>query len=410
MAQVIVLGAGMVGVSTALALQARGQQVLLLDRKGVGRETSYGNAGAIQTEAVEPYGFPRDPATIFDVALKRINDVNWHLSSMPEYLRPLLSYWQHSAPESHRRISALYRQLIERSDRAHAPLIEAAGAEGLMERRGYRVVFRSLAKFDAAVKDAERVGGSYGVPFAAEDSDALAAAEPGLRKKVAGALHYPGVWTCRSPGGLTAAYGRLFEQRGGSFAYGDALSLEHDGSGWQVRAEAGTHRADKVVVALGPWSVQLTERLGYRIPLFRKRGYHRHYEVIDGPRTSIMDAESGTFMARMDQGLRLTTGAELTSRGAAIDWRQIHRSELAARELFTVGRAVEAEPWYGERPCMPDMLPVVGAAPNHPGLWFHFGHGHQGFTAGPASADLLAEIMDGRKDALTVAVGPGRFT
>lgn len=408
MGQVIVLGAGMVGTATALELQARGDDVLLIDRRGVGRETSYGNAGAIQTEAVEPYAFPRDPATVLEMVFKRINDVNWHLSSLPEYARPLLHYWRHSAPVAHRKVSAFYRRIVEKSESFHAPLIAAAGAGALIERNGYRAVFRSTRPLDAALRDAARVERDYGVGFRAETPEELAAAEPGLRRRLAGAIHYPDVWTCRSPGGLTAAYGRLFAARGGRILYGDAQSLAQEGGGWRVRSEEGLHRAGRVVLALGPWATQVTDPLGYRIPMFRKRGYHRHF-AMEGPRISMMDVESGTFLARMDQGLRLTTGAELTRRGAPVDWRQIRRSERAARELFEIGAAVEAEPWFGERPCLPDMLPVLGEAPDHPGLWFHFGHGHQGFTAGPASARLLAELMDGRDDDLAQALGPRRF-
>ncbi|TGN68332.1 FAD-dependent oxidoreductase [Paracoccus liaowanqingii] len=409
MAQIIVLGAGMVGVSTALALQARGDQVLLVDRRGIGRETSYGNAGAIQTEAVEPYPFPRDPRSVLDVALKRVNDVNWHLSSLPEYARMLLTYWQYSAPARHRSVARFYCQLIEKSACFHAPLVEAAGVDNLIERNGYRALYRTAARFEAAQRDAERVLDTYGVGFHKESADQLAAAEPNLQTRLAGALHYNAVWTCRSPGGLTAAYGNLFVARGGQFAYGDAQSLASDGTGWTVQAEEGWHRAEHIVLALGPWSTQITDRLGYRIPMLRKRGYHRHYHVANGPRASVMDVERGTFVARMNQGLRLTTGVELTRRGAPINWMQIRRAELSTRDLFNLGAAVELEPWFGERPCMPDMLPVLGEAPNHPGLWFHFGHGHQGFTAGPASADVLVGLMDGNETPLTQALGPRRF-
>lgn len=409
MVQTIVLGAGMVGVSTALALQARGDEVLLVDRRGIGRETSYGNAGAIQTEAVEPYAFPRSIPKLIDVALKRTNDVNWHLASLPEHVRPLWTYWKNSSPAGHARASETYSQLVGKSDLYHAPLIEAAGVDHLIERRGYRCIFRTDRAFAAALREAKRIEGAFGVPFATETGDQLATAEPGLRRSLAGAIQYGSVWTCLSPGGLTAAYGRLFVERGGRFAYGDAQSLAQAGAGWSVRTEEGEQAAERAVLALGPWSTQVSARLGYRIPLFRKRGYHRHFEVSDGPRTSMFDAERGVFLARMNQGLRLTTGAEFTRMDAPVNWSQIRRAEISTRELFDMGPAVEADPWFGHRPCLPDMLPVLGEASRHPGLWFHFGHAHQGFTAGPASAHILAELMSGNPLPLTRALAPGRF-
>lgn len=410
MARTIVLGAGMVGVATALALQERGDEVLLVDRNGIGRETSYGNAGAIQTEAVEPYAFPRSVSMLANVALKRSPEVNWQLSALPEHMRPLIGYWKNSSRAGHARATETYRQIVAEADRWHAPLIEAAGADRLIERGGYRWVFRSAAAFDAALAEAERIGRDHGVPFRIESGETLAAAEPGLQRPMAGALHYHAVWTCSSPGGLTVAYGRLFEKRGGQFAFGDAQSLKQDGGGWSVLTEDGRQSAPRAVLALGPWSTRVTDRLGYQIPLFRKRGYHRHYAVEDGPRRSMMDVERGVFLARMNQGLRLTTGAEFTRMDAAVDWRQIRQAEASTRDLFRLGEAVEATPWFGHRPCLPDMLPVLGEAPRHPGLWFHFGHAHQGFTAGPASAEILAELMAGNPLPVTRALSPARFS
>ena len=409
MATTIILGAGMVGVSSALALQELGDDVVLVDRNGIGRETSYGNAGAIQTEAVEPYAFPRDLARLVRIALKRSDEVNWHLGAMPEHLGPLLRYWLNSGPKGHARASRHYREIVAHADLHHAPLIAAAGAEALIERRGYHVIFRSAKSLEGAWKDAERRGAQWGVASRCVDGDALAALEPGLKQRLPGAVHYPDVWTCRSPGDLTTAYGRLFQARGGSFVHADANTLVRAGAGWRLQSEAGAIDAERVVVALGAWSAHLAGMFGYRIPLFRKRGYHRHFNAAGGPTHPLYDAERSTFLAPMNLGLRLCTGAEFTRLDAPADWSQIRRSEAAARELFDFGDSVEAEPWFGHRPCLPDMLPVIGEAPCHPGLWFNFGHGHQGFTAGPASAHILASAMAGKPMAILGALRAGRF-
>jgi D-amino-acid dehydrogenase len=160
----------------------------------------------------------------------------------------------------------------------------------------------------------------------------------------------------------------------------------------------GMIEAPDVVVTLGPWSPEFLKRFGYRIPMLFKRGYHRHFKGGTSPTVPIMDAENAAIIAPMIAGSRILTGAELTHFDAPPALRQLNRAEQSIRELFELGQPVESEPWTGNRPCMPDMLPVVGEAPRHKGLWLNFGHGHQGFTLGPTTAALLADKMTGEGD------------
>lgn len=132
MRSVIVLGAGMIGVASALHLQRRGWSVVLVDRKPPGRETSYGNAGFIQGEAVRPYPMPRDFSTLAAIATGRANDVHYSVASLPRHIGPLLRYWWHSSPERHRRISQAYARIIARATSEHDVLIREAGADNLV--------------------------------------------------------------------------------------------------------------------------------------------------------------------------------------------------------------------------------------------------------------------------------------
>jgi len=393
MSDVLVLGAGMVGVATALALQATGRNVVLIDRKPPGRETSYGNVGIIQSEAVEPYALPRDAASLFRIALKRGNDVNYHIDALPSHLRPLWHYFRFSTPERHKAISQTYAKLALRSTADHQPLIMAAGADALIRRTGLRFIFRNQAAFDAGAADAERVMAEYGVPMRIMDGAELAAAEPDLKSRLSGAVHWTSSWSCADPGGLTEAYAKLFAARGGSTIVGDARTLSQRGSGWTVDGPSGPLSAKDAVVALGPWSALLLEKFGYNIPLFRKKGYHRHFTGGGTLNVPILDKENATCVSPMRAGLRVLTGAEIARLDAPLTPRQLARSEAAIGEILDLGQPVEAQPWSGNRPCMPDMLPLVGLAPLHQGLWFNFGHGHQGFTQGPTTAALLAEEM-----------------
>jgi len=128
---VLVLGAGMVGVASALHLQDRGWSVALIDRSEVGRETSYGNAGIIQSEAVRPYPMLRDLRSLAAIASRRTNDVHYSLASLPRHPGPLVRYWWHSAPRRHERISDIYARIIGRAAGEHDKLIRAACTDAI---------------------------------------------------------------------------------------------------------------------------------------------------------------------------------------------------------------------------------------------------------------------------------------
>ena len=117
----------------------------------------------------------------------------------------------------------------------------------------------------------------------------------------------------------------------------------------------------------------------------------------------VMDAEVGYLLAPMNAGIRLTTGAELDRLDAPADVNQLGAAEKVARGVFPLGERREEAPWKGARPCLPDMKPVIGPAPRHPGLWLAFGHGHQGFTLGPATGHLVADMMEGQPTAIDMA-------
>jgi len=392
--EVMVLGAGIVGVSTALALQQRGHAVCLIDRKAPGRETSYGNAGIIQREAVQPYAFPRAWQAILRVAARRGNDVHYHLRALPSLVPSLARYWHASSPQRYAATVTAYAALIRHCIDAHAPLIERAGAQDLIRKTGWLEAYRTPAAFEGAAREARTVAAAHALGCAVLDSAALAAAEPVLQRPLAGAVHWQDPWTVSDPGELVARYAQLFEREGGTFLQGDAETLRAAGGGWTVKTSGGTVEAEHAVIALGPWAAGLTRRLDYRLPLFVKRGYHRHYQVEAMPSKPLLDAEHGILLAPMRQGLRLTTGAEFAHHESAPTPVQSVRAEMLAGDLVKIVRPIEAEPWMGARPCIADMRPVVGRAPRHANLWFHFGHGHQGLTLGPATAQLLAELFD----------------
>jgi D-amino-acid dehydrogenase len=394
-ADAVVLGAGIVGVSIAVQLRKRGRSVVLLDRRPPGEGTSFGNTGLIQREGVVPYPFPQRLGELLGYALNRSADAHYHLRALPRLAPFLARYWCHSRPERHRAIARLYRPLIERSLTEHAELAAEAGATALIRQTGWIRLFRTERVLDASLTEAEAMRRAYGVSFRPLDRKALAEAEPHLDGGLVGGVHWTDAASVSDPHALTMAYVGLFQRLGGRVAVGDAGTLAATPTGWRVVADGGSVEAEAAVVALGPWSDEATRRLGYQLPLAAKRGYHMHYRargdaVLNRP---VFDVERGYLLAPTARGVRLTTGAEFAHRDAPPTPVQLERVEPCARGLFPLAERVDPKPWIGARPCTPDMMPVIGPAPDHEGLWFAFGHAHHGLTLGPVTGRLLAEMM-----------------
>ncbi|HEX2650432.1 MAG TPA: FAD-dependent oxidoreductase [Burkholderiales bacterium] len=394
---VAILGAGMVGICCALHAQARGRSVALVDRRGAAEETSYGNAGLIQREGVYPYGFPHDFGALLRYGLNRTIDAHYHPSALPRIGPFLWKYWRHSRASRHAEIARLYERLIRHCVVEHDALAVQAGATALIRRGGWRKLFRTERERDKRFEEAARWKAEFGVNFQALDAKALQEAEPHLAPVLAGALHYTDPTSAVDPQALALAYLKLFRERGGHFLQGNAASLEEKRPGWSLRTAEGPVEARDVVIALGPWADVATRALGYDLPLAVKRGYHMHYRIAGQAKLNApsLDAERGYFLAPMRGGIRLTTGAEFALRDAIRTPVQLGRAEPIARDLFPLAERVDPEPWMGSRPCTPDMMPIIGAAPRHPGLWFAFGHAHHGFTLGAVTGRLIGEMIAG---------------
>jgi D-amino-acid dehydrogenase len=392
----IVLGAGIVGTSIALHLAKRGLAVALVDRRAPGEETSYGNAGVIEGNTLLPHPFPSGLMALLRVAAKRATEADYHLSFLPQVAPWLIAYRANSALERRIEFAELMRPLFARAVSEHEALMAEADAERYLRREGWLKVYRTEAAFAATAPDRE-LAAKYDLAFRVLDVDAAQALEPALAPAFARAVHWRGAASITNPLAVTRAYAARFAALGGVMIKGNARSLHRAGSSWRIDTPEGSLDANEAVIALGPWAPDLLAPLGIDLPLAVKRGYHRHFRPRGnaGLNRPVVDAELGYCVAPMEQGLRLTTGAEFAARDAPPTPAQFDRLLPAAKGLFPLGEPVEASPWMGSRPCFADSRPVIGRAPGQAGLWLAYGHAHWGLTLGPATGRLLAEMMTG---------------
>ncbi len=392
----IVLGAGIVGTSAALQLAKRGLSVALVDRRGPGEETSYGNAGVIGGAGVYPMAFPKDFRELVRIALKRSPLANYHLAFLPKVAPWLLAFRAASTPARLEETARIMRPLLALALGEHEALLREAGAERHLRKDGWISIYRSERAFSALRPELE-LGAALGVKARALDPDAARALEPGLEPIFRHAIHWPDIASVSNPLAVTLAYAARFAALGGVVLQGDARSLHRRDATWRVETAGGPVDGEQAVIALGPWAPDVLEPLGIRLPLAVKRGYHRHFRPRGnaGLTRPVVDPENGYAIAPMEQGIRLTTGAEFADRDAPPTPVQLDLVMQEAKKLFPLGEPVEPKPWIGSRPCFADSRPVGGCAPGQAGLWLCYGHGHYGLTLGPVTGRLLAELMTG---------------
>lgn len=393
---VIILGAGIVGISAALHLQQRGVSTVLVDRHGPGEGTSYGNAGIIEGNTLFPYPFPRSLRALMRVALKRATEANYHAGFLPRIARWLWEVRQATTPASLESTARIMRPLFERALAEHEVLVEAAGAQRYLRHSGWLRVYRSDDALDKLASELA-LADEYGIPYRKLSVEESLALEPSLSPVFRHGVLWPQASSYSNPLAVSRAFNAHYLSLGGENAKGDARSLRRVQGGWAVTTELGEVQGDEAVIALGPWSPDILQPLGIDLPLAVKRGYHWHFSAKGNASLSrpVLDAEAGFILGPMEQGIRLTTGAEFAHRDAPPTPVQIERLMPYAKKLFPLGDPVEPKPWLGSRPCFWDSRPVIGRAPGQNGLWLNYGHGHSGLTLGPVSGRLLADLMTG---------------
>src|SRR6266481_2472115 len=408
-AEVIVLGAGIVGVSAAYAARQRGLSVILVDRRESGSETSYGNAGILSSGSISPLNNPSLWNALPKYLTNRHAALRWNPNWAVRNIDWLARFLANAATSRIRPRATALHGLIGASLKLHREWIVKADAAQRIRETGWLKAWRSDAV--AAAKQEQALLTEYGIESRLLDRQAISALEPSILPVYTVGLLHTQTASVDSPGAVVKAYARMVTGSGGEIRQSDIKAIVPEDNGWRVALADGEIRARDVVVALGPWSADLLRPLGYRVPLAYERGYHREFKP--NPARSLQrpihDAEGSFLMSPMENGIRVTSGVELTDRDAPSSFAQLDQVVPLARGVVEFGEAV-GDPWRGARPTLPDSLPMIGPAPRHAGLWLAFGNQHIGFTTGPAPGAAIAAMIGGAPPPFdATAFAPSRY-
>ncbi len=408
---VVVIGAGIVGISTALALQAQGRKVTLWDRKGIAEETSMGNAGAFAFSEVEPLATPG----IMKKAPKWLLDPLGPLSIPPSYalrIAPwMLRFWRASWRDRYEASVQAQAALMRHCSAAFERQLAVDGDATLINREGQLSVYQGEKQFLAA-KPAIAHQQSLGIQVdVIEGAGALAEIQPGLSESFTHGAFTPGWFNTTDPKRWSEHLAAAFRKKGGEFAQITVSNLWNRDEIVELTTAGGVETAKQVVVCAGAWSHRLAATLGDQIPLETERGYNTTFATrsID-LRTHVTFAAHGFVISKIGEGLRVGGAVELGGLDLPPNYKRAETLLAKAKQFFPELDTTGGTQWMGYRPSLPDSLPVIGASPNAPRVFYAFGHGHLGLTQSAGTAELVASLAGGQPPAIDLSpFRPTRF-
>ncbi|HEY9011465.1 MAG TPA: FAD-binding oxidoreductase [Devosia sp.] len=408
---VAIVGAGIIGLSTAFKLQEAGRTAVLFDRKGVAEETSRGNAGAFAFSDVIPLA----TSGVLRKLPRWLSDPLGPLSIRPEYLPQiapwLLRFWRAGWPDkvaaSLKAQSALMR--VARTE-AEA-LIANAGLDAMIRRDGVLELYESEAELRNTARD-DAAKAAEGIEFRHVRGAELAELQPGLSPRITCGTFIPKWQTASDPYDYALAVGRAATERGASFRRAEVVQLRPQDDGVILELGDGSAvRAKQVVVAGGAWSKQLTSPLGDDIPLETERGYNTTLPgySFDLKRQLVFGGH-GFVATPLASGIRIGGAVEL---GGLKLPPNFQRAEVMLKKaaMFMPGLVTTGgTQWMGFRPSLPDSLPAIGFSRRSRNIVYAFGHGHLGLTQSAGTGQLVTELLTGAPPSLDLTpFSPQRF-
>ena len=415
MPDTIVIGAGIVGLSAALALQHDGHRVTVLDPAGPAGGASFGNAGWLSGGSVVPMSYPGMLKSVPGWLMDPLGPLSLRLTYLPKVAPWLWRFVKAGTrPQIEAQATAL-RHLLGTSVAAHRDLAVQVGAQHLIQQAGSLWVYRTRAAFEGDANGAA-LRRARGVVVEDLDADAIRQLEPSLSHDIRFGRFIAENGHCTDPAALCHLIAETIVREGGRVLLERAHTLDQrDGKVVSVRTDRASHPTDWLVLAAGAWSAPLAAQLGDRVALESERGYH--LEIADAevtPRLPIMSGEGKFAVTPMAGRLRLAGTVEFAGLEAPPDWRRADLLLRQAQSLFPALPASVPEArlsrWLGHRPSTPDSLPVIGRAQNASNAIHAFGHGHVGLAGGPHTGQIVADLIAGRPASIDLApFSPGRF-
>jgi D-amino-acid dehydrogenase len=394
---IAVIGAGIVGTTTALMLKKRGIDTILIDKGDPGMETSFGNAGVLSESSIIVANNPQIIKKLPKLLLSKDSGLRLDPKFILSHLGWMINFLKKSTEKNMLSAAVGLRALHLNSLPVHKSLLAECNNPSVLRDSGWLKIYRTLQGYEASQGEREFFD-KMGVSYLNLSKDDIQELEPSLNP-----IYHAGVLanetsSVTSPLKLTQSYFKLFKEYGGQFKQNEIVQIKPiQNNRWNIKLKNESDlNVDGVVIAAGPWSTEVCKMLEVKIPMAWERGYHTHLEgspngLLNRP---VYDVERAFVMTTVDNSIRISSGVELAKRDAAPNYQQINSAMKYAREASNFGNSIDPKPWMGSRPTMPDCLPLIGASSKLKNIWYNTGHQHVGLSTSTGSANLLADIIE----------------
>jgi glycine/D-amino acid oxidase-like deaminating enzyme len=391
---IAVIGAGIVGTSCALWLQKKGFTVILVDPEKPGSGTSSGNACTIADYGCVPVNSPtiftRMPSLLFSKNSPLTVDLGYAFSHLPW----LIKFLSNCRPARAARITRILGKLLQKTYQGLDPLIELSGSKHLLSQQGCMYVYKTEKEFENA-RAANQARKDQGIEFTELNANEIRELEPAIKLPFVKGLLFDKASHVINPQSLTTRYFDCFQANQGRYVKQRALHVTHENGSVAINLDNGEKLdADRVVIAAGAYSREITGTGAHRLPLDTERGYHVQYagkqSLLNRP---VSWNEAGFYATPMDEGLRIAGTVEIAGYGETMNPRNLNYLARKGAEMFDLTEQPDQQ-WLGFRPTFPDALPVIGYSPYSEYVLFAFGHHHLGLTLAGITGKLIAELLN----------------
>lgn len=391
--KVIVIGAGVVGLSSALMAQARGLSVTVVDREGPATGASAGNAGAFAFTDILPLASPG----ILKKAPKWLLDPLGPLTIPPAYalqIAPwLYRFWRACSPHAVAASTTAQTAMMDLSRAELEPFLAATGTLSMLRKDGNLQVYESEAEFRASLPGWE-ARTAHGIEFRHMAAEEMAEVQPGLSSRFIRGTFTPGWWSIADPKDYVLALAERFKANGGKILRAEVTGLQPKGEGVYIQTTGEPLTADKVVLAAGAFSHRIAATLGERIPLETERGYNTTLPAgaLD-LRCQVTFGSHGFVVSRLSTGIRVGGAVELGGLTLPPNYKRSEAMLRKAKAFLPDLKTEGGRQWMGFRPSLPDSLPAIGRSKALPNVVYAFGHGHLGLTQSSGTARIVADLL-----------------